>query len=659
MAIKRRKWLGLLGVMPLFVGVSLAAATDRIAGDPAYLRQLQRAAERQELASEPQWRYLLHAPRHSAGAVSRADDRDFFFAAHGSSDPEAELRATLRAFFRPATKHQPVRPQGDRARQHPQCAFPARYQWLRQRLNFNPERMPERSCPYFEWWRDQINAAGATLVFPTAYMNNPSSMYGHTLLRLDKPQQTPETRLAAYTVNYAADPGNDNGLFFAIKGLIGSYPGTFSITPYYEKINLYNDMESRDIWEYRLDLSPDEVGRLVRHIWELRGIRFDYYFLNENCSSQLLALLEVARPSLRLSERFPLWAIPADTVRAVRDVGLIRDTSYRPALGTRVTDRARRLSLDLRQLARRLARGERAVEHINLDAWEGQERARLLDLAYLYLRYLRQNGVVERDTAAKRGQDLLKARARAPSTGFAEPVPQPAVRPDQGHGSARVALGGGSHRGRGFQSLRFRPAYHDILDPTGGYVDGAQINFGDFSLRRYDAQQGSKGQYELESLELIDIVSLAPQGTFRSALSWRVRTGAERYPLHPDGGVDRRPLAWRTYGGPGLAWEVGGWLRPYAFLEVSADVASALVKGWAVGGGARLGVWLDPLPSWRVGLEGRAMRFSGGQRFSRHGAVLRSRVTLGRNHAFQLKVGAHEAFGEPWSTGELAWHAYF
>ena len=69
--------------------------------------------------------------------------------------------------------------------------------------------------------------------------------------------------------------------------------------------------EHRDLWEYRLTLTPAELDRLVRHLWELLPTYYDYYFFDENCSYHLLALLEVARPGLRLTDRFHAWTIPS------------------------------------------------------------------------------------------------------------------------------------------------------------------------------------------------------------------------------------------------------------------------------------------------------------------------------------------------------------
>jgi len=35
--------------------------------------------------------------------------------------------------------------------------------------------------------------------------------------------------------------------------------------PYYLKVREYNDMENRDVWEYELNLSPEEIDRLLMH----------------------------------------------------------------------------------------------------------------------------------------------------------------------------------------------------------------------------------------------------------------------------------------------------------------------------------------------------------------------------------------------------------
>ena len=178
-----------------------------------------------------------------------------------------------------------------------------------------------------------------TLVFAASYLNSPSSMFGHTFIRLDPPQDDDEADLLlANTISYAADAAaHDSEILFAYKGIFGGYPGITSIKPYYEMVRLYSDIEHRDLWEYQLNLTQDEVDFMLAHAWELRDINFDYYFFDENCAYRLLALIDVARPGTDLLDEVSTHAIPSDTVRWVVDKELVQEVKYRPSAATSVT----------------------------------------------------------------------------------------------------------------------------------------------------------------------------------------------------------------------------------------------------------------------------------------------------------------------------------
>ena len=64
------------------------------------------------------------------------------------------------------------------------------------------------------------------MVFPTAHINSPASMYGHTFLRVSSDEETP---LISNAINYAAKTTDTNGFIFAYKGLFGEYEGRYSI----------------------------------------------------------------------------------------------------------------------------------------------------------------------------------------------------------------------------------------------------------------------------------------------------------------------------------------------------------------------------------------------------------------------------------------------
>jgi hypothetical protein len=379
------------------------------ANDDDYLQQLIQQARHQQLSNTPQWHRLLHIHKGLTGSIeSEVDDPAFFIALNGKNDPQQELEATLRAFFSAKAWGEKDEPA--------QCTFIARYEWLNQQLQFDPDRLPKYDCPAFDKWYRGINPDSLTLVFPSSYLNNPSSMFGHTLLRVDSKLQNEQTRLLAYAINYGAETGSDNGVAFAVKGIFGGYHGTVGIGPYYQKVKEYSDTESRDIWEYQLNINPEQIRRLLAHVWELRGIYSDYYFFDENCSYFVLTLLDVARPDLDLSSKLHGWVIPSDTLRLVaKQPNLVQRVVYRPSAGTKLSYLASQVSRSQQTEALALANGEQPVADNLSDAQNVQQKADVLLLAHDYLRYEFLAHRREREANAKLSQQLLQARSALPA----------------------------------------------------------------------------------------------------------------------------------------------------------------------------------------------------------------------------------------------------
>jgi hypothetical protein len=630
----------------LLLTLLTALSTPVRAGDEAaYLHDLITRAHAAHLQDRPQWRALVHyrANLILPGVTGQADDPGFYLAPDGKTDPRAELDATLRAFFAPpVTETDTV--------QHPQCRFIARYHWLRGMLSFDPKRLPPQPCRRFEAWRDALNARALTLVFPSAYINNPSSMFGHTLLRVDAAGQDQQTRLLAYAINYAVGPGSDGGVAFTIKSLIGAYPGLFSISPYYVKVREYSSIENRDIWEYRLNFTQPEIDMLLMHAWELGPVRFDYYFFDENCAYYLLSLFEVARPSLRLTERFRGWVIPVDTVRLmVEQAGMVREVVYRPANNTLLRAELARMNEDERVRVRRLAAGE--APQTVIPEGNANEQARLLEAAYRLVRHEDEAGRMEHKAAARLSRELLLDRSRLPTDDGDPPPPAPAVRPDQGHKTRRISFEAGRRDHQSFQGLSFRPAYNDLLDPGGGYTEGAQINFMNLDLRHY---QGS-GRLTVEDLTLVDILSLSARDEFFRPVSWKINTGLARVRL-ADG---RHAAVWRTNGGAGLAW--GDWRRAvfYGLVEGTLDVGDELKHDHDLGIGPSLGLFAHPAPAWKLNLSARLQDFRLGDRHREREIALRQSFSFGRQHALRLEISDHRDRGMEWGAVELSWHRYF
>ncbi len=608
----------------------------------AYLGELVARSRELRLAERPEWLKLGHYVPNVArpGVHSLVDSPPFFLASSGKDDPRAELESTLAAFF-----SQDVT--GDA---HPQCTFVARYGWLDEALGFDRTRMPRPDCRRYREWRAALNAEHLTLVFASAYLNNPSSMYGHTLLRVDARDQDERTRLLAYTINFAANTDEKNGVVFAVKGLFGGYPGTFSMLPYYLKVREYGDLENRDLWEYQLDFTPDEVDRVLRHAWELLPAYFAYYFFDENCSYHLLGLLQVARPQLELTAPFRLWALPSDTIRAVmREPGLVRKTVYRPANSTVIERRIARMPVEERGMARDLGLGRISAEAAPLAALAPERAASVLETGYDYLTYRRASG--EHDVADPQAlaHELLVARSRIPVASQAPRI-EPGVRPDEGHGTSRFSGGIGSRRGDDFAELGYRPTYHDILDDDSGYVRGAQIEFFDFRVRDY-----RKAGPRLESFTPIDIFSAAPRDEFLHPKSWGVSVGWRRMLI--DKGTE--PLVGAVDGAIGGAWSTPGGGLAYAMAQASARAHHDLERGYALGAGARFGALVDPLPRWRIHAYAEGLDNFAGER-DRPGSVgLQARLTLARDAAVKLDLSRKREAGQSFNSGLLSLYLYF
>jgi len=332
---------------------------------------------------------------------------------------------------------------------------------------------------------------------------------------------------------------------------------------------------------------------LSAHLWELGSTWFDYWYLDENCSYHVLGALEAAAPRLSLLEHVGrVVVIPADTVKALyANPGLVRGVSWRPSIRTQFLARVDRLD----------GQGRDAVDALSADAAaplpdalgkEGQ--AAVLDAALdqLDLRYSRDLAIGNAPAAARSRQVLLERRSAlgviSPPLDLAPPVERS---PDRGHGSARMAAGGGWSSQEGpLLVLDLRLALHDLGDPLDGYPPLAQIEFLPTRLRFAPREQ--KG--EVDEAWLVRIVSLSDLTRFELRPSWRVRLGAATV---RDAGC-AACLAGQGEFGAGLTKSLGP-LDLYAGADVALEAAGHLA-GWG-GSAFRLGVGPGGLARLRLG----------------------------------------------------------
>ncbi len=514
----------------------------------------------------------------------------FFLAPDGARDPRAELLAEVRGLYAPE-------PGG--GLQHPRCRFPARAAWLESQLGLKESELPPADCSRYLDWRRRLDLNSVSLIFASAYMDNPSSMFGHAFLRLERAAVGPDARLLDNTLNYAADTGGDGGLAFAFKGLTGLYPGTYTTLPYYMQVDEYNDIESRDLWEYRLHLSSAEVDRLAAHIWELGPTKFPYYFLSRNCAYQLLPALEAAAPRLTLLRGQPLILAPSETTRAVRSVpGLSEPGVWRPSQGTVLAARRRLMTPRERRAALayadgRLDDGDRLCADL-----PSSGRALALDGAMDILAD-RVGYSPDAPPAVRRlEREILVRRARVPDAPAELPPPDDNAPPDEGHARHRVALGGGASNRGGFAELDWRAGYHALDDRPQAYSPGQE--FDGFDARvRYDEK--NRDAY-IRRLDVVNILSAAPWDGVSHKPSWSAGTGLDTaYELN------RRPSSELVYQGH---LDTGASARPwpgalaYALVGAQGAAGAALHDGFRTGGEVRAGLSFDATRSVRALVDG-------------------------------------------------------
>ena len=524
--------------------------------------------------------------------TSIVDSSNFFLSPAGKTDLKAELHATIVAMHRPVD---PMKPND-----HPLCLFPRRTSWIIDKLNLNPESYPRKHCGEYQKWRSLQKATGVSLVFASYYVNNPASMFGHTFIRLHRAKTSKGTEpnaLLDSAVNFAANPNSENPLLYPFLGLTGQFPGYFSLLPYYLKVQEYNNSESRDLWEYPLNLTAAQLDHLMETMWELGPVQINYWYIDENCSYVLLMLLDTIDSKFRLAEGFNVMATPADTLRvAAAAEGLLGEPTYRPSALAKYLEREQVLSrTEISLLKKIIQLGEVELEK-TLAGLSSESRARTIDAALDFIDF--DEGVAANKMPEKRKQrrvDLLRIRSGlqvAPTKLVNRPEQE---RSDKGHLSMRIGFTVGGDKitikskaigstkqnadTRIYTDYDWRPTLHDLNSPSKGYSSDLQIKLLEFKFRKYGDVKSSDGRDRQESafiktVNLFEVLSTPPIGPVLKPISWTANIGSSQPISASDG------MTYRIRGGAGYTVAAGRF-KSFAFglAHISTEGRRAANRG--------------------------------------------------------------------------------
>ena len=434
---------------------------------------------------------------HYTNGKSEIDSHNFFISKDGKTDLKKELFETINSL--------------KNGKNNVLCRFPLRVKWLKENIPSLEKEIVNYPCAQLDEYISSIDAKYVTMVFPTAHINSPASMYGHTFLRVSSNEETP---LISNAINFAAKTDDTNGFIFAYKGLFGEYEGRYSILPYYEKIKEYNNLEQRDIWEYDLDLTQEQIDRLVLHAFELKDSYSDYFFFKENCSYNILWLLEVARNDLDLVSHFTFKTVPLDSIKILKSYNLVKDSRFRYSNMGKMKNILEKKIENKEYLKAFINEDKPLNESLSTD-----DKISYLDFKILYLQYQRANNEYDKKEYLNKYLQLLKQRSsysKASSYDIKTPF-----NPLDSHDSAKVSF---FYDSTDSFELGLKPVYTDIYDISDGYLEGAYIDFFDLNIKKTKDEN-----IKLDKFTLLKIKSLAQQDIIFKPFSWGIDLGYEHF----------------------------------------------------------------------------------------------------------------------------------
>ena len=461
----------------------------------------------------------------------------------------------------------------------------------------------------------------------SAHINSPASAFGHTFLRIDENSKTP---LLSYAVNYAAQTNEENGFVYAYQGLFGGYKGRYSIAPYYTKLKEYSDLEQRDVWEYTLDLTQEEIDRMVLHIFEIRHFYADYFFLGENCSYNLLWLLEIAKEDVELTDKFNHKAIPIDTLRAVLSENLIKKSRYRPSKRKEILN-----------IAKTIESNKKALDFAKSDEYNltqiadltKEEKIASLELATALLRIKLSEQKITKKAYLPKFLNILKSRSKlGVITKTEAKTPES---PLDGHYSAKTSL---TYAQDTTLKARAKVSYHDIYDNDYGYISGSYINFFDTAVKYKD------NKLTLDEINVLDIRSYALQDAIFKPISWQVALGAKR--------IFNHELNAYLQAGGGLAL---GNNNLYAYATLTPTIYYKNQEEHSIS--ANMGLLYNPSSSFKFGLLGTQEWFDKNRAIKKLEPFIT--YTINQSSALNLQYAYHELNKLSEEDLMLSWFWYY
>ena len=184
-----------------------------------------------------------------------------------------------------------------------------------------------------------------------------------------------------------------------------------------------------------------------------------------------------------------------------------------------------------------------------------------------------------------------------------------------------------------------------------GFANGAQLEFFKPSLRYFP----DKNRFQLESIDLVNIISMPPRTEFIRPFSWEISAAVRRHRID----ANHRPLMGDFKAGVGVSYPLTRTSQIGMFINTGILVSDEFKQWTALSGGGRVEALWQVTDTWQIGLNAKVLRYFFGSSQTAYSFGLKQQLSLSRNHALVAEIAETQDLGETFLNTQIGWYCYF
>ena len=276
------------------------------------------------------WLALNHYKYTWFGYKSEIEDISFFTSKDGSTDPQKEFDH----FANTIINSESVDFSNTLNR------FPARSYFVMNVLGITNKLDQIRAGSRI---KKDLTKTEFSLVYASLSFKGLSSALGHAFLKTFDPNDADSINSSA--IYYSANSSGESGVGLIINGLTGGYSGKISTASYLTYIKEYLDKDNRDLYEYKIAAEIQNINLFYLHIEEISSIKIKYKFVDSNCVSQLIPLVNILVNGDFFNLDTFYFEAPSDVVLMMEKKGVLKKHRITPSRYSIICDSYKRLDV--------------------------------------------------------------------------------------------------------------------------------------------------------------------------------------------------------------------------------------------------------------------------------------------------------------------------